>query len=211
MIEFWAAYKARKEAENPTPPLDMNEVSMMCSDGDEHRTFGDFEEEGHCQWEEEQCLPGDSRLKCVGWRYEVVTPEPRPVLEPRENLVQLVGHHLLNQLQSVYNMYGPPVPREQVPPPSPPKPVTIPVVAPEPRVASVTAPAKAPRKSLAPAPRPSTSTAAPGVRALRPRSSAAAAPAPRKPAARQSLPASHAPVVKPAPRQSLAPVKVAPR
>ncbi|KAG5351247.1 hypothetical protein C0989_007257 [Termitomyces sp. Mn162] len=182
MIDFWAARKARKEAENPPPPVNIDDLSMEVDDGGENdRSFADFEDSGEFNYEDEHCLPGNSKLKCVGWRYEVVPVAPQPPQEPRENLVETVGNAILNQMYSVYSMYGgegqessEEAPRSPSPPPlSPPEivkqplaPISQPAPAPSSTPSSITS-----KKSLAPR-RQSTSKVAPTTRVLRPRPSA---------------------------------------
>lgn len=192
MIDFWAARKAKMEAENPPPPVNIADFSMKVDDGGENdRTFADFDDSGEYNYEDEQCLPGSSRLKCLGWRYEVIPITAEPPQEPREHLVETVGNAILNQMYSVYAMYGQsPDPigeasRSPSPPPSsPPKdvsPLPAPVV--EPITASVDS------KESAPLRRQSTSKVAPTTRALRPRPSASVKTAPpERPTARISDP-----------------------
>ncbi|KAG6899283.1 hypothetical protein C0993_011668 [Termitomyces sp. T159_Od127] len=184
MIDFWAARKAKIEAENPPPPVNIDDLSMEGDDGGEdYRTFADFEDSGDYNYEDEQCLPGNSRLKCLGWRYEVVPILPEPSQEPREHLVETVGNAILNQMCSVYSMYGKqdPNPPEEAPlsssppPPSPPR-AASPL--PDPVVEPATVPASVDLKKSAPLKGQSTSKVAPTTRVLRPRPSASAKTAP---------------------------------
>ncbi|KAG6909188.1 hypothetical protein DXG01_001702 [Tephrocybe rancida] len=237
MIDSWTAYKARKEAENPTPPIDMDAVSAMSNQcGEKDRSLSDFDVIGEFEGEEEKCVPGNSKLRCLGWRYEVVEPEPPKPPQPRQpTLIDIIGGALLEEMKAIKAAYGgeeeEPEPVETAPrAPSPSvTPLPAPVVEP---AAEPAPPSKAPKKSTAP--RPSTSTAAPTTRVLRPRPSAPAklnpapapsktvkaprasittatiaprAPAPKKAAPRKSLPVTRAPV----PRQSLALPKAAPK
>ncbi|KAG6891172.1 hypothetical protein C0992_009787 [Termitomyces sp. T32_za158] len=195
MIDFWAARKAKMEAENPPPPVNINDLSMEVDDGGENdRSFGVFEDSMEYNYEDEPCLPGNSRLKCLGWRYEVVPVSPKPPQDSREHLVETVGNAILSQMYSVYSMYGKqdPDPAEEEsqlpspPPPSPPRaasPLPETVVEPDPAPASVAV------KKSALLRRQSTSKVVPTMRALRPRPSVTSkTAAPERPTARVSDP-----------------------
>ncbi|KAG6829175.1 hypothetical protein H0H92_005430 [Tricholoma furcatifolium] len=124
MIDFWRAREAKKKVNNPPPPEDIDKASIKSDDGNESdRSLADFDStDGDIRspfdYDDEPCVPGNSRLKCVGWRYEIVAPEPKVPKEPRVTLVDMLKDALLKNLQAIQEMHVTPELETQVPEPT---------------------------------------------------------------------------------------------